>query len=158
MAAGMTLRRAIVRKRAARSRPILAACRTATRAASARGRRATMSEPARTAMAITLTEPAANKVRSLIAEQGSPEGTGLRVKVVGGGCSGMSYQLALESSPTPADKVFESHGIKVYLDPKSALFVNGTEIDWQESMMGAAFSFKNPQAKGTCGCGTSFTA
>jgi iron-sulfur cluster assembly accessory protein len=109
-------------------------------------------------MSITLTEPAAKKVRSLITAQGAPEGTGLRVKVVGGGCSGLSYQLELEPSPTAADKVFESQGIKVYLDPKSALFVSGTEIDWQESMMGAAFAFRNPLAKGTCGCGTSFTA
>jgi iron-sulfur cluster assembly accessory protein len=58
----------------------------------------------------------------------------------------------------PADKVFESQGIKIFLDPKSALFVSGTEIDWQESMMGAGFAFKNPLAKGSCGCGTSFTA
>jgi iron-sulfur cluster assembly protein len=80
------------------------------------------------------------------------------VKVVGGGCSGLSYQLEIEKGPAPSDKVFESNGVSVYLDPKSALFVGGTEIDWQESMMGAAFSFRNPNAKGTCGCGTSFTA
>jgi iron-sulfur cluster assembly protein len=109
-------------------------------------------------MAITLTDNAARKVRALAAQQGAPEGSGLRVQVVGGGCSGLSYQLTLEHEPKPGDKVAESNGIKVYLDPKSALFVAGTEIDWQESMMGSAFAFKNPQAKGTCGCGTSFTA
>lgn len=107
---------------------------------------------------IVLTDKAAAKVRDLMVQQSSPEGTGLRVKVVGGGCSGMSYQLVLESTPSPADKVFESQGIRIYLDPKSALFVTGTEIDWQESMMGAGFAFRNPQAKGTCGCGSSFTA
>jgi iron-sulfur cluster assembly accessory protein len=109
-------------------------------------------------MAITLTEKAAKKVRELFQQQGSPAGTGLRVKIVGGGCSGMSYDLSVETSPTPADKVFESQGVKIFLDPKSALFVTGTEIDFQESMMGAGFAFKNPMAKGTCGCGTSFTA
>ena len=109
-------------------------------------------------MAITLTEKAATKVKQLFQQQGSPEGTGLRVKVVGGGCSGMSYELAVETAPTPADKVFESQGIRIFLDPKSAMFVTGTEIDFQESLMGAGFAFKNPMAKGTCGCGTSFTA
>lgn len=109
-------------------------------------------------MSITLTEKAATKVRSLMSEQGSPATAGLRVKVVGGGCSGLSYQLDLDQASTPADKVFESQGIRIFLDPKSALFVSGTEIDWQESMMGAGFAFKNPLAKGSCGCGTSFTA
>ena len=109
-------------------------------------------------MAITLTDKAATKVKELFKQQGSPEGTGLRVTVVGGGCSGMSYQLAVETTPTSADKVFESQGVKIFLDPKSALFVTGTEIDFQESIMGAGFAFKNPMAKGTCGCGTSFTA
>ena len=109
-------------------------------------------------MAITLTEKAATKVKELFKQQGSPEGTGLRVKVVGGGCSGMSYELAVETAPTPADKVFESQGIRIFLDPKSAMFVTGTEIDFQESIMGAGFAFKNPLAKGSCGCGSSFTA
>ena len=109
-------------------------------------------------MSITLTEKAAKKVRSLMTEQSSPDGAGLRVKVVGGGCSGLSYQLDLDKAATPSDKIFESQGIKIFLDPKSALFVSGTEIDWQESMMGAGFAFKNPLAKGSCGCGTSFTA
>ena len=109
-------------------------------------------------MSITLTEKAAKKVRDLMAQQSSPPEAGLRVKVVGGGCSGLSYQLGLESASAPGDKIFESQGIRIFLDPKSALFGSGTEIDWQESIMGAAFAFKNPLAKGTCGCGTSFTA
>lgn len=107
---------------------------------------------------ISLSERAAVKVRSLLAEQNAPEGSGLRVKVVGGGCSGMSYSLQIEPKAGPADRVFVSHGISIFLDPKSALFVNGTEIDWQESIMGAAFAFRNPMAKGSCGCGSSFTA
>jgi iron-sulfur cluster assembly protein len=109
-------------------------------------------------MSIVLTEKAAAKVKDLLAQQNSPAGAGVRVKVVGGGCSGMSYQLNIEPAPGASDKVFESQGVKVFLDPKSALFILGTEIDWQESMMGAGFAFKNPLAKGTCGCGTSFTA
>ncbi len=107
---------------------------------------------------IQLTEKAAAKIKSLMADQNAPEGTGLRVKVVGGGCSGMSYAINLEPAAAPADKVFESQGVKVFLDPKSALFITGTEVDWQESMMGAGFAFKNPLAKGSCGCGSSFTA
>jgi iron-sulfur cluster assembly protein len=109
-------------------------------------------------MSITLTEKAATKVKDLLAQQNSPEGAGVRVKVVGGGCSGMSYQLNIEPTPGTGDKVIESQGVKVFLDPKSALFISGTEIDWQESMMGAGFAFRNPLAKGTCGCGTSFNA
>jgi iron-sulfur cluster assembly protein len=109
-------------------------------------------------MSITLTEKAATKVKQLMTQQGNAEGSGLRVKVVGGGCSGMSYQLALENVASPGDKVFESHGVRIFLDPKSALFVSGTEIDFQESVMGSAFAFKNPMAKGSCGCGSSFTA
>lgn len=109
-------------------------------------------------MSITLTEAAAKKVKDLMVQQNAAEGSGLRVKVVGGGCSGLSYSLHIEAAPTPADKVCESHGVRIYLDPKSALFVSGTEIDWKESMMGAAFAFNNPLAKGSCGCGSSFTA
>ena len=109
-------------------------------------------------MAITLTEKAAQKVKGLIANEAPTPEAGLRVKVVGGGCSGLSYQLAIEKASTPGDKVFESHGVKVYLDPKSALFVTGTEIDYTESVMGSGFAFKNPNSKGSCGCGSSFTA
>lgn len=109
-------------------------------------------------MSITLTEKAATKVKDLIQQQNAPATAGLRVRVVGGGCSGLSYQLAVDPQAGSGDKVYESHGVKVFLDPKSALFVAGTEIDWQESIMGAAFAFRNPMAKGSCGCGSSFTA
>jgi iron-sulfur cluster assembly protein len=109
-------------------------------------------------MSITLTEKAATKVKDLMTQQHAAPAAGLRVKVVGGGCSGMSYALDIEAAPSAADKIFESQGVRIFLDPKSALFVLGTEIDWQESLMGAAFAFKNPMAKGSCGCGTSFNA
>ena len=109
-------------------------------------------------MPITLTPTAAKKVQDLMAQPDQAEATGLRVKVVGGGCSGLSYQIALERAPEEHDKVFESEGVKIYLDPKSALFIDGTRIDYHESLMGSGFAFENPNATGTCGCGTSFTA
>lgn len=109
-------------------------------------------------MSITLTPKAAEKVKAMLADPGQKGATGLRVKVVGGGCSGLSYQLALERQAVPADKVLQSEGVTIYLDPKSALFVSGTQIDYEESIMGQGFAFKNPNAKGSCGCGSSFTA
>lgn len=109
-------------------------------------------------MAITLTPKAADKVRRLMADPDQKEATGLRVKVVGGGCSGLSYQLGFERAPGEGDRVEECEGIRVFIDPKSYLFINGTEIDYHESMMESGFSFKNPNATGACGCGTSFSA
>lgn len=109
-------------------------------------------------MSITLTPKAAEKVREMMHAPGQAAAAGLRVKVVGGGCSGLSYQLALEREAGQADKVYESEGVRIFLDPKSALFVGGTQIDYEESMMGQGFAFKNPNAKGSCGCGSSFTA
>jgi iron-sulfur cluster assembly accessory protein len=107
---------------------------------------------------VMLTPKAAEKVRELMRDPSQVRAKGLRVKVVGGGCSGLSYQLALEENPTSADKVFESNGVTLYVDPKSNLFVAGTEIDYQETIMGSGFAFKNPNSKGSCGCGSSFTA
>lgn len=109
-------------------------------------------------MAITLTERAADKVRELMERPDQAEARGLRVKVLGGGCSGLSYHIELERGAGENDQVSESEGITIYVDPKSSLFVDGTEIDYHESMMGSGFSFQNPNAKGTCGCGTSFNA
>lgn len=109
-------------------------------------------------MSVTLTEKAADKVRLLLADPAQEGATGLRVQVVGGGCSGMSYKLGLERTAGEKDKTLESEGITLYIDPKSLLFVNGIEIDYHESMMGSGFQFSNPNATGTCGCGTSFTA
>lgn len=109
-------------------------------------------------MSITLSPKAAQKVKAMMADPSQAGATGLRVKVVGGGCSGLSYSLALERAAVPADRVFESEGVSIYVDPKSALFVTGTQIDYEESLMGQGFAFRNPNAKGTCGCGSSFTA
>lgn len=109
-------------------------------------------------MAITLTAQAADKVRRLMADPSQQDATGLRIKVVGGGCSGLSYQLALEREPAEDDHVQESEGIRVFIDPKTYLFVNGTQVDYHETMMESGFSFQNPNATGSCGCGTSFSA
>jgi iron-sulfur cluster assembly accessory protein len=113
--------------------------------------------PEQATLPITLTPRAAEKVRALMAQPEQAEATGLRVKVVGGGCSGLNYDVGLERAPAEHDQVFESEGVTIYLDPKSALFITGTQIDYHESMMGSGFAFSNPNATGTCGCGTSFT-
>ncbi len=109
-------------------------------------------------MSITLTPKAAEKVRQLMTQPDQEGATGLRVKVVGGGCSGLSYNIALEREAGDGDKVIESEGITIYIDPKSDLFINGTKIDYHESMMGSGFAFENPNATGGCGCGSSFSA
>lgn len=104
---------------------------------------------------VTLTSTATNKVKEFLSEHGKPE-AGLRVRVVGGGCSGFQYQLALDETSHPEDKVFEHDGIKLFVDSKSLLYLEGTEIDYVEGIMGSGFKFNNPNSTGTCGCGESF--
>lgn len=104
---------------------------------------------------ITVTETAAKKMSDLRLEEGKPE-WGLRVRVVGGGCSGMSYELGWEDEAGADDTVVESQGIKVYVDQSSAPYLAGTEIDFVENeMLGAGFAVKNPNVKSSCGCGQS---
>ncbi len=106
---------------------------------------------------ITLTETAAKKVSDLRLEEGKPE-WGLRIRVVGGGCSGMSYELGWEGEAGADDDVIESQGIKLYVDRHSAPYLMGSEIDFvQNDMMGAGFAVKNPNVKSSCGCGQSHT-
>ena len=111
-------------------------------------------------MPIMLTEKAAAEVKEIIKSQNLPEGqTRLRVGVKGGGCSGFSYMLDLvEEAPGEQDEEFDSHGIKIVIDMKSHLYLNGTEIDFRDEVMGRGFVFKNPNATSTCGCGSSFQA
>ncbi len=109
-------------------------------------------------MSITLTAKAAEKVRQMMGQPAQAEATGLRVKVVGGGCNGLSYELALERTPSEHDEVLETEGIQLYVDPKSMLFLNGMQMDYYETLMGSGFQFSNPNATDTCGCGTSFSA
>jgi iron-sulfur cluster assembly protein len=111
-------------------------------------------------MPITLSEKAASEIKSLIKEQGLPENeTRLRVGVKGGGCSGFSYMLDLtEEAKGEADEEMDSHGVKILVDMKSNLYLNGVEIDFKDEVMGKGFVFKNPNASTTCGCGSSFSA
>ena len=106
---------------------------------------------------ITLTEKAALKVRE-IREAESLTEQGLRLRVIGGGCSGFSYDLYFEDEVTDLDQTFESQGIKLFVDMMSFQYLEGTEVDYVESLHGAGFKFLNPTAKSTCGCGSSFSA
>ena len=106
---------------------------------------------------ITLTPAAAQEVKRLIEKEQKPN-LGLRVGVKGGGCSGMTYVLAVEeAAPKPYDSVFEQEGVKVLIDAKSHLYLDGTTIDYKNGLVGGGFEFQNPLAKKSCGCGTSFT-
>ncbi len=107
-------------------------------------------------MAVALTSAAVDRVVELRKNQ--PEAPYLRVAVQGGGCSGLSYHLDFVATPDEKDKVFEfPNDVKIVVDRKSYLFVNGTEIDFESNVLKTGFTFKNPQATGTCSCGTSFT-
>ncbi len=104
---------------------------------------------------ITLTETAAKKISDLKLEEGKPE-WGLRIRLVGGGCSGMSYDLGWEDQAAEDDEVLESQGIRVYVDKRSVPYISGSEIDYVDNnMMGAGFAIKNPNVKSSCGCGSS---
>lgn len=105
---------------------------------------------------LELTAHAAEKVKEIMAQQ-NPAPTGLRVSVVGGGCSGFSYQMNFENQSNGIDKVFEFEGLKVFVDQASLLYLKGTKIDYIETLEGAGFKFENPNVKSTCGCGSSFT-
>lgn len=108
---------------------------------------------------LSLTEQAAQKARQMMAENNiNPDGSsyGLRLGVKAGGCSGLNYILDIVEEANPNDRVFEQHGVRLYCDPKSYLFLNGTQVDFEQNMMGGGFKFTNPNAKRSCGCGTSF--
>ncbi|HTQ50475.1 MAG TPA: iron-sulfur cluster assembly accessory protein [Candidatus Acidoferrales bacterium] len=105
---------------------------------------------------VKLTPSAAQKVTALLTKQGRPNGV-LRVAVVGGGCSGLQYKMDLQDSPANRDILVESGGVRVVVDPKSALYVTGSELDYLEALDGG-FKVKNPNAATTCSCGESFSA
>ena len=105
---------------------------------------------------IKLTENAAQKVSSLLTKQGRPQGV-LRVAVVGGGCSGLQYKMDLQDNPANRDILVESGGVRVVVDPKSALYVTGSELDYLDTLDGG-FKVKNPNAATSCSCGESFSA
>jgi iron-sulfur cluster assembly protein len=109
-------------------------------------------------MAVTLSETAIQQVKRLKEEQHLGDEVFLRMGVRGGGCSGMSYSLEFDSERGPHDKEFELDGIKVVIDKKSYLYLNGTTLDYVQQGLTGGFTFVNPNAKSSCGCGTSFSA
>jgi len=106
---------------------------------------------------VQLTENAVGKVKEILTSQ-EPQPAGLRISVVGGGCSGFSYSMAFENSPGLLDKTYSFGDLKVFVDQASLLYLDGAEVDYVESMEGSGFKFSNPNVKSTCGCGRSFSA
>ena len=105
---------------------------------------------------LTVTTRAASKVKEIMA-QNSTAMSGVRVGVRGGGCSGFSYHLAFENQVNESDNVYEFDGLKVFVDQMSAMYLEGVEVDYLETLEGAGFKFNNPNVKSTCGCGSSFS-
>ena len=106
---------------------------------------------------ITLTDKAASKVKELL-ERENKSGMALRAGVKGGGCSGFTYTLDFDSRKNESDQQFEDKGIQIVIDAKSFLYLAGTQLDYTESISGAGFTFQNPNARRSCGCGSSFQA
>jgi iron-sulfur cluster assembly protein len=106
---------------------------------------------------IKVTASAAHKISTLLAKQGRANGV-LRVAVVGGGCSGLQYKMDLQDGPASRDIMVESSGIRVVVDPKSALYVTGSELDYRDALQDGGFKVKNPNAATSCSCGESFSA
>jgi iron-sulfur cluster assembly accessory protein len=106
---------------------------------------------------ISITPIAEAKVRELIEAEGKP-GLGLRVAVTAGGCSGHSYGLYFDENKDPADHVIEAEGFNIYVDPNSYPLLNGSTVDFVDTLQGSGFKVDNPNASGTCGCGSSFTS
>ncbi len=104
---------------------------------------------------VQLTEKAVGKVMEIMNTQ-QPAPAGLRIAVVGGGCSGFSYSMAFENQPNMLDKTYNYNGLKVFIDQASLLYLDGAEVDYVETLEGSGFKFNNPQVKSTCGCGSSF--
>jgi len=105
---------------------------------------------------VQLTETAVSKVREILDTQ-DPKPSGLRIAVVGGGCSGFSYSMAFENTPNMLDKTYTFDGLKVFIDQASLLYLDGVQVDYVETMEGSGFKFNNPNVKNTCGCGSSFS-
>ena len=107
-------------------------------------------------MDIQVTPKAVQKIRTTFEKMGAKGG--LRLGVLGGGCSGLSYQFKFDPKPRPTDKVLNFEDVSVYIDPKSFVFLDGMTLDWKDSLIQSGFVFENPNAKKSCGCGTSFSA
>lgn len=105
---------------------------------------------------LALTDSAVERLKRLLAERGTPL-AGLRVAVRGGGCSGLSYHMEWAEAPKERDKIFEREGVRVFVDPKSYLYLMGTELVYEDGLMASGFKLQNPNVKAACGCGESFT-
>ncbi|MCX6622335.1 MAG: iron-sulfur cluster assembly accessory protein [Acidobacteria bacterium] len=106
---------------------------------------------------VNLSPTAITKVREILEAQ-EPKPAGLRIAVVGGGCSGFSYSMAFENSPGLLDKSYDFEGLRVFVDQASLLYLDGARVDYVETLEGSGFKFENPNVKSTCGCGSSFQA
>lgn len=109
-------------------------------------------------MNLTLTENAVQEVKKFMTAEGVTEQSGLRVRVVPGGCSGFQYAMNIEEAPAATDEVIENSGLRLFVDMFSAQYLDKVEIDYVTSVMGSGFTFNNPNASGGCGCGSSFNA
>lgn len=107
---------------------------------------------------IQVTEKAVEKIRQAFLKEGVLGSGGLRLGVQGGGCSGLSYLFKFDPRQRPNDQVLDFGDVKIFVDPKSMVYLDGMTLDWQDSLMHSGFVFDNPHAKKSCGCGTSFTA
>jgi iron-sulfur cluster assembly protein len=120
---------------------------------------ATENAQAVTAKGIVVTDKAITRIRSAMVKEGiSPEQGGLRLGVQGGGCSGLSYNVRFDTQPRERDRIFQFADVRVFVDPKSFIYLNGMTLDYQETLLQQGFVFVNPQATKSCGCGTSFSA
>jgi iron-sulfur cluster assembly protein len=120
---------------------------------------ATENATAAPAKGLAVTDKAIAKIRSAMAKEGiSPEQGGLRLGVQGGGCSGLSYNIRFDTQPRERDRIFQFDNVRVFVDPKSFIYLHGMTLDYQETLMQQGFVFVNPQATKSCGCGSSFSA
>lgn len=110
------------------------------------------------ASGIQVTERAVKKIRSAMAKEGiSPEEGGLRLGVMGGGCSGLSYSIKFDTRPRERDRIYEFDGVRIFVDPKSFVYLHGMTLDYEETLMRQGFNFINPNSSRSCGCGSSFS-
>ncbi|MEO8290993.1 MAG: iron-sulfur cluster insertion protein ErpA [Gaiellaceae bacterium] len=107
---------------------------------------------------VTVTESAASKIRALLLEEPEGDVSVLRIAIQGGGCSGFQYELGFDRGPQDGDNEIEMHGVRVVIDPFSAPYLTGAEIDYVDALMGAGFAINNPNVQAACGCGSSFQA
>jgi iron-sulfur cluster assembly protein len=117
------------------------------------------SVPTQAVQGIQETEKALKRIRAVLSKEGiSPQEGGLRLGVIGGGCSGLSYSIKFDTQPRERDRIFEFDGVRVFVDPKSFIYLHGMTVDYEETLMRQGFTFTNPNSSRSCGCGSSFSA